>query len=385
MSVNPIKPKQFYKPKEVLSLIFNVPEDGSVSDDDTVDQDGWVSDTETDSEASSDDSDSDTDDSHRHSHTVTDTGPTTGISRVTPPDTISVLSLNTHSGSSYDIPHPQFMPRRNYQTGPTTDLSPNSSPIHFWTLLFTGAFIAEIVFQTNLYASQHSVSGWYDTCGDEIKTFFGLLYALGIHRLPGLDSIWSSDWVIGVPELAKYMSKNRFLTLWGNLHLIDNEKYLSEHPRGTASYDKVFKLRPLLTSLSDSFKANFTPGQNLSVDEAMIKGKGRNPIKQYLPMKPIKRGSKVWCIADSQTGYLIDFELYTGKKDSGTECGLGERVVLDLVGNFKNNNHVVYCDNFFGSMALAKKLASQGTFLAATTRSTRKDFPPQLKKPDLLK
>ena len=29
--------------------------------------------------------------------------------------------------------------------------------------------------------------------------------------------------------------------------------------------------------------------QNVSVDEAIVKGKGRNHIKQYMPAKPIKR------------------------------------------------------------------------------------------------
>ena len=31
-----------------------------------------------------------------------------------------------------------------------------------------------------------------------------------------------------------------------------------------------------------------------AIDEAMVKYKGRSSLKQYLPMKPIKRGFKVW-------------------------------------------------------------------------------------------
>ena len=91
------------------------------------------------------------------------------------------------------------------------------------------------------------------------------------------------------------------------------------------------------------------------------------------------------CLFHKSVMPVLYFELYTGNKDSGTECGIGERVVLDLVCHFKNNNHVVYCDTLCGSMTLAKKLASQVIFLAATTRSTRKDFPPQLKQAHLLK
>ena len=35
-------------------------------------------------------------------------------------------------------------------------------------------------------------------------------------------------------------------------------------------------------------------------------------MKQYLPLKPLKRGFKVWAMADSLNGYLYDFKVYTG-------------------------------------------------------------------------
>ena len=53
------------------------------------------------------------------------------------------------------------------------------------------------------------------------------------------------------------------------------------------------------------------PEKNLSVDEAMVKYKGRSSIKQYQPLKPIKRGLKVWCRAESANGYVDYFVVYT--------------------------------------------------------------------------
>ena len=38
------------------------------------------------------------------------------------------------------------------------------------------------------------------------------------------------------------------------------------------------------------------------MDEAIIPFKGRSPMKQYMPKKPIKRGFKVWTIADAHNG-----------------------------------------------------------------------------------
>ena len=36
-----------------------------------------------------------------------------------------------------------------------------------------------------------------------------------------------------------------------------------------------------------------------SIDEAMIKFKGRSSLKQYVSLKPIKRGIKAWVRADA--------------------------------------------------------------------------------------
>ena len=40
--------------------------------------------------------------------------------------------------------------------------------------------------------------------------------------------------------------------------------------------------------LGKSFKENFNLGQNVSVDEAMVKGKGHTPVKQYMPANQSK-------------------------------------------------------------------------------------------------
>ena len=95
-------------------------------------------------------------------------------------------------------------------------------------------------------------------------------------------------------------------------------------------------------ALRKSFKDNFYLSQNVSVDEAMVKGKGKNPVKQFQPNKPIKRGSKVWSLADSITGYLYDFQIYQGKQSNTTELGLGTRVVCDLMlPDLADKNHIV--------------------------------------------
>lgn len=135
--------------------------------------------------------------------------------------------------------------------------------------------------------------------------------------------------------------------------------------KNEASFDKLYKLRPLLNHLSERFFALFRPGQNQSIDESMIRFKGRSSIKQYMPKKPIKRGYKVWMRCD-ETGYACQFQIYTGKTDTTIEQSLGERVVKSLRESLYGKNHRVYMDNFFTSYNLFKFLKTQNIFACGT-------------------
>lgn len=42
--------------------------------------------------------------------------------------------------------------------------------------------------------------------------------------------------------------------------------------------------------------------------------------------KPVKRGIKVWCKADSHNGYISEFQVYTGRSEEA-EVGLSKRVM----------------------------------------------------------
>jgi len=77
-------------------------------------------------------------------------------------------------------------------------------------------------------------------------------------------------------------------------------------------------------------------------------------MKQYMPMKPIKRGYKIWVRAD-QTGFISEFEIYTGKTDS-VESSLGKRVILTLTNKIEGKYHRVFFDNFFTSLDLMEDL-----------------------------
>ena len=215
-----------------------------------------------------------------------------------------------------------------------------------------------------------------------MKAFVGALYFMALHRLPNFDHYFSRNWVFAVPALQSVFTRNQIWQLWQNFHLADNTRQPAPTDEG---YDKLYKLRPMINGMKEKFKHAYNIGEKVCVDEHMVKGKGRNPFKQYLPMKPIKRGTKIWELACSCCGYLYDFQVYTGKSGGNAKRGLAHRVVTDLVVQLHDIGTVLYIDNFFTSIPLLKELSELSVSVMGTIRNNRKDYPKALQDKNLLK
>lgn len=209
-----------------------------------------------------------------------------------------------------------------------------------------------------------------------MRAFVALNVLFGIKSLPETRLYWSKDKFLGVPTVQKIMPRNRFEKIRQYLHLNNRENMLR---REDPAHDKLFKVRPLLDALSATFREEYQPSKFVSIDEGMVKYKGRLGFKQYMPMKPVKRGIKVWVLAHATNGYVCAMQVYTGKHGGQTEHGLGHRVVSDLVGELAGNKYHIFCDNFFTSVRLAQDLLADNLYLCGTTRANRTDFPADLK------
>lgn len=155
--------------------------------------------------------------------------------------------------------------------------------------------LADISFQSNLYATQKDKT--LNMTSAELMTFIGINFLMGYHQLPSISDYWSSDADLGVPLIQKAMARNRFQLILSLLHVNDNSLLTNENK------DKLYKVRPFMENLNQAFSSLYYGTRQLSVDESMIRFKGRSSIKQYNPMKPIKRGYKLWCLAD-QHGFV---------------------------------------------------------------------------------
>ena len=155
--------------------------------------------------------------------------------------------------------------------------------------------------ETNRYARQCTAHEpdrrWRETNVEKVTAYFGLNILFGIKKLPDTHLYWSKDATLGVPYVQKVMPRDRFDKLTQYLHINDNEKAA---PRGHRDHDKLFKIRPLFEVVNSKFLKEYQPSQNVSVDEANIAFKGQLAMKQYLPMKPVKRGSQCGCVRTLQ-------------------------------------------------------------------------------------
>ena len=225
-------------------------------------------------------------------------------------------------------------------------------------------------------AAQKGTEGWEDVSAEEKQSFVGIQVAMGKVLLPSMYDYWSTNPILSAPGIVKGMGRNRFRFIFSHLHLNDN----SRMPGHTdPDFDKLYKVHPLLKRIRLNSQASYQPHHQLAVDEAMILFKGRSVMKQYMPLKPIKRGYKMWCLCDSTNGFMYNMSLYTGAGDSSNEDSLSSWVVQHLVEPLYHANHHIYMENYFSSIALATKLAENNTYTTGTVRSNRKYWPVEYK------
>ena len=198
---------------------------------------------------------------------------------------------------------------------------------------------------------------------------------MGVVRLPAVRHYWSREPPLHQPSIAQKISRNRFMEITRYLHFVDNST-LPAH--GEPGHDRLGKVRPALDRINHQLLVNYQPHKEQAIDEAMIPFQERSSLKQYMLAKPVKRGIKVWCRADSQNGYICQFQIYTGSTGS-TEFGLGERVVLDFSKELEGRKYHLYFDNFFTSALLLNTLLIKGLYVCGTARQNYKGFPEPLK------
>ena len=194
-----------------------------------------------------------------------------------------------------------------------------------WFEQFFSDDIIQLIVNESISYAKFRGNHHFTADSDEIRGFLAVLILSGYVPHPRRRMYWEQAADFHSAVAAYFMTRNRFEEVMRNLHLADNNNLNKE--------DKVAKVRPLFDILNRSFLARFCPEAHLSIDESMVPYFGHHGCKQYIRVKPIRFGYKIWCL-NTTLGYLVQFQPYQGKGSvTHSEFGLGGSVVLDLINN----------------------------------------------------
>lgn len=101
-----------------------------------------------------------------------------------------------------------------------------------------------------------------------------------------------------------------------NLHFVNNEGDIRKD-------DHLRKLRNIVGIIKTKFRELFYPFQNICIDESLVLWKDRLSFKQLTPSKRNRFGIKLFEACDCETGFILNFIVYTGANtnlmDEGSE------------------------------------------------------------------
>ena len=205
------------------------------------------------------------------------------------------------------------------------------SALDLFLTFFTAELMQNICIWTKSHASTKNVDLELDV--PLLRAFIGLSLLMGIVQKSDVKDYWSTDHEIATPFFPATMPRRTYLNILYNLHLHD---ITTSDPN-----DKLRKVRPFITYLNRKW-ASVQPGKYISVDESIIRFKGRIFLKQYLPKKRHRFGIKCYAVADSETGFIHQARIYCGKNSVNDNTIVrnalqGETEVLRLVHRYKDS------------------------------------------------
>ena len=219
---------------------------------------------------------------------------------------------------------------------------------------------------------------------------------MGLIQLPSIEDYWRKDFYSTIPFFGKAMSRNRFEQLYYSMLHACNDDPLEDGPlkddpleddplepdplehdfleHDTLEHDPLEvtnprgKIQPFLDNLAANFQKYFIPGREIALDSSMIGFKGRLSCKVY---KPVKWGVLACTLADSNTGYVYNINIYYGKKAEDIlepEGSLTKKTksVMDLLEPLLGMGYHVCCDRLYNNCALARALFEKRTHLTGT-------------------
>jgi Transposase IS4 len=178
------------------------------------------------------------------------------------------------------------------------DINQYQHPLHLFKLFFSWKTMSIIAKSTNSYAfrTNSAQNPWKTLEIKELYYFFGCLIKLGLWKHPPRLYCWENNGILAQVPL----SKNRFKAILRNFYFKDRGL---NPEKGSNWWDK---LEPIFSILREKCTLYWLPSTNLTMDEIMLKFKGRTIQKITIPGKPISIGFKIFALEDS--GYTLNWK-----------------------------------------------------------------------------
>ncbi|XP_005100434.1 uncharacterized protein LOC101855264 [Aplysia californica] len=169
---------------------------------------------------------------------------------------------------------------------------------------------------------------------------------------------WTLNWLTESPGFRKVKPRDRFLGILRYLHFQGNSAAIQDKEH--RDYDKLYKVRSVLSSVVTKYQSVYKPNREISLDESMIACKSKFGFRKFMKDKPIRRGIKVFDVAESSSGYVCNLKVYTGKDDNEMVNSPIFDVVVDLTKPFHNLGDNLFFDTLYSSALLFKELLKKG-------------------------
>lgn len=136
------------------------------------------------------------------------------------------------------------------------------------------------------------------------------------------------------------MPCDKFLCVLRYLHLAKNPK-----ANELQSTDMLYKIRHVLNYFDNKMLCIYSPGQELSLGEAMILWRGHLVFRQYKKGKRHKYGIKLYMFTEPD-GFILKFLVCGEVLDNLGGKSHATNIVLHLLQERFYKGHFVYIDNY---------------------------------------
>lgn len=228
----------------------------------------------------------------------------------------------------------------------------------------------DFLMQTKTFPLYSRIRKWVPTNIDEMYVFLGMVMAMAHVKKNRMKDYWAKDSLFSTPGFTQFMTYDRFLLMLKHLHFCDN--------RSQMEGDKLAKIRIVLEDIREKFSSKFKPFRDLCIDESLVLWRGRLSFRQFMPLKRHRFGMKLFTLCDVESGYILDFILYTGggtDLNFDSELGYSGSVVKTMMMPYLDKGHNLYMDSWYASPTLFHFLHGHQTGACGTVQARRKKMP----------